>query len=238
MDNALYYLALNRQRGLAAEMTATANNVANMATVGYRREGLVFSEFVRAGGGVSISMADLNGRYAAERPGKIARTGGRFDIAIDGPGFLVLETAQGPILTRAGALQRSRDGLLTAADGAPILGLGEAPIAIPDGTRTLAIGKDGTVSADGEPLGQILVVDAPAEALRRRPLGRFATEVPLDPVPNPSLVHGALEASNVDPVEEIARMIAVSRAYEQAQALIEDEDERMRDTIETLGNTR
>ena len=49
------------------------------------------------------------------------------------------------------------------------------------------------------------------------------------------LRQGALEGSNVDPVLEIARMIEVTRAYESAQSLIEDADERTRDTISRLG---
>ena len=69
MDSSLSYLALNRQIGLAREMTAIANNVANMATTGYRREGLVFAEFIQsAAPGDSVSMADLRGRFASDRP--------------------------------------------------------------------------------------------------------------------------------------------------------------------------
>ncbi len=45
---------------------------------------------------------------------------------------------------------------------------------------------------------------------------------------------GALEQSNVDPVLEVARMIEVTRAYEMAQSVIEDEDERIREAIRKL----
>ena len=55
------------------------------------------------------------------------------------------------------------------------------------------------------------------------------------PVETPFLRQGALEGSNVDPILEIARMIEVTRAYESAQSLIEDDDERVRGTINRLG---
>ncbi len=55
------------------------------------------------------------------------------------------------------------------------------------------------------------------------------------PVEAPRLRQGALEGSNVDPVAEIARMIAVSRAYERVQGLTEDADERTRETLRRLG---
>ena len=56
-----------------------------------------------------------------------------------------------------------------------------------------------------------------------------------EPVGAPKVRQGALEGSNVDPIGEVARMIEVSRAYEMAQSVIADEDERVREAIRTLG---
>ncbi len=76
MDNSLYYLTLNRQIGLSAELDLIANNIANLDTVGYRREGLAFTEFVLAAeSGDSVSMADMGARFADENPGVQTSTG-------------------------------------------------------------------------------------------------------------------------------------------------------------------
>lgn len=237
MDNSLYYLTINRQNGLAAELDMIANNVANIDTAGFRREGVAFSEFVvAANGGESVSMADLNVRYASELPGPQTVTGGRFDVAIEGDGFFVLDTEEGPVLTRAGAFQISQDGILVTPAGEPVLDNGLAQIAIPLNSKDILIGQDGTISANGEPIGQIGLMTAPREIVSR--FGDTAFKVEDDafePVANPKMRQGALEESNVDPVLEIARMIEVTRAYDMAQTLIEDENDRIENAVRTLG---
>ena len=84
------------------------------------------------------------------------------------------------------------------------------------------------------PLGK---VDDGPETLSRVGGTAFRAAAGVTPVEVPHLRQGALEGSNVDPIVEIARMIAVNRAYEQAQGLIEDEDERVRSTLNRLGQT-
>ncbi len=239
MDNALYYLAINRQNGLASEMDMIANNIANLDTTGFRREGLAFTEFVVAAEqGESVSMADLGARFASTLPGTQSVTGGRFDLAIEGPGFFAVQNLDRVLLTRAGAFQLSQDGFLTNAVGDQVLDAGQAAIAIPLEAKDIVVSADGTVSANGQPIAQIALFDAPAEALNR--FGDTAFEVDpgaLQEVEGARIRQGSLEQSNVDPVLEIARMIEVSRAYEMAQSVVEDEDERIREAIQTLGRS-
>lgn len=238
MDSTLPYLALNRQIGLAREMDTIANNVANMATTGFRREGLVFAEFVHAAApGDSVSMADLGARYPSARPGELTVTGGRLDLAIEGEGFFAIRNGEETLLTRAGAFMRSAEGLLVTPHGAPVLDDGGAPIFVPPESAALEVARDGTISLDGAPVGRIGVVTAPPETLTRVAGTAFRPEGETVPVEAPRLRQGALEGSNVDPVSEIARMIAVSRAYESTQRLSEDADERTRETLRRLGQT-
>ena len=237
MDNALYYLALNRQVGLASELDLIANNIANLDTTGFRREGIAFTEFVVAReGGESVSMADLGARFASEMPGSHTVTGGQFDFAIEGDGYFLIDSPEGPILTRAGSFQLSEIGTLVTPNGDAVLDIGEAPIILPIEARDVLVAEDGTVSVNGDPVAQIAVVDAPREQLSR--FGDTAFRVSDDAfvaLEQPRVRQGALEQSNVDPVLEIARMIEVTRAYEMAQTLIDDEDSRVQDAVRTLG---
>ena len=83
MDNS-GYVALTRQSGLLRAMQAVANNIANLSTTGFRKEGLIFSEHVeRIEGAASLSMATANVRRTSMAQGTLAQTGGRFDMAID-----------------------------------------------------------------------------------------------------------------------------------------------------------
>lgn len=240
MDNALYYLAVNRQTGLSLELDTVANNVANMNTIGFRREGMTFTEFVLAAEvGESVSMGDLGARYASEMPGALVITGGELDLAIEGRGYFMIQDEDGVQLTRAGAFQTSPDGILVTPSGQEVLDVGRAPIFIPPQATSLVIGTDGTISANGEPIGQVGVVDASRELVSRSGNTAFTVEDDaFEPVAFPRVRQGALEGSNVDAVSEISRLIEITRAYETAQSLVEDEDDRIRNAIQTLGSDR
>ncbi len=235
MDDSLYYLAVNRQRGLTTELTTIANNLANIDTSGYRREGLVFSEFVIGREGAqSLSMADLNARFASSQPGSLRITDAPLDLAIEGEGFFAIAEEDGIRLTRAGRFQRAPDGLLVMADGKPVLDAGEAPIFVPPEGQ-IAISEDGTLSVGGVEQARVGVFALPPEGATRMGETGFLAAGPPVPIPEPKIRQGAIEGSNVDAVLEIARMIEVSRAYEQVQGLVQDEDDRIREAIDRLG---
>jgi len=182
-------------------------------------------------------MADLRGRFASDRPGGQTITGGRLDIAIAWGGFFAIQSGDETLLTRAGAFQRSSEGLLVTPDGEPVLADGGAPIFVTPESTSLEVARDGTISVDGAPVARIGVVTAPAETLSRVGGAAFRATAGMTPVEAPRVLQGAIEGSNVDPILEIARMIEVNRSYEQAQGLIEDTDERVRGTISRLGQT-
>lgn len=239
MDNSLHYLALNRQVGLKLEMDVIANNIANINTTGYRKEGISFTEFVlSAANEDSVSMADPGARFALDRPGGITNTGGTFDVAIEGDGFFLLEGVDGPILTRAGVFQISETGVLTTPEGNAVLDGGGAQIPIGIDAKEIRISEDGTISSAGNVIAQLGIVSADPVQMER--VGSTAFVVADDAFENvvdAKVRQGALESSNVNPIHEIARMIEVTRSYEMAQSVIQDEDERVREAIQTLSES-
>ncbi|MCC6000551.1 MAG: flagellar hook-basal body complex protein [Pararhodobacter sp.] len=238
MDNAAY-VTLTRQSGLLREMQALAHNIANLSTTGYRREGVLFSEFVRRleGDEATLSMAAANARQTFLDQGALTQTGGTLDLAIEGDGFFLLETPAGERLSRAGHFLRSAEGDMVNPDGHRLLDAGGAPIFVPADAGPIGIARDGTLSAGGEPLAQIGLV-RPANPAELRREGGTLLEATGDLLPaEDSVLHqGFLEDSNVNPITEMARMIAVQRAYEAGQSFLEREDERIRGVIRTLGN--
>lgn len=238
MDNATF-ATLTRQAGLMREMQVVANNIANASTTGFRAEGVIFSEFVRAldDAGGSLSMARAGARVTDPGAGALRQTNGTFDLAIEGPGFFQIETGDGPRLTRAGAFQRNAAGEIVTPAGDRLLDAGGAPVLAPPDARAIAIAADGTLSADGQPLAQIgLVEPADPTGMTREDGVRFRTAGALLPVAEPAIRQGFLETSNVEPVVQIARMIEVQRSYELGQGFLDQEDERIRSTLRTLGN--
>lgn len=230
------YTTLTRQSGLMREMQVVAHNIANISTTGFRREGVIFSEYVkRMEGGPSLSMALGNTRHMDLRQAGLSQTGGTFDFAIQGEGFFLIDTPQGQALTRAGSFMPNAEGELVNPDGHRLLDAGGAPIFVPPDARGVALSIDGTLSGNGQPLAQIGLW-RPGDPLKMTHAGGtvFNSET-VQPAETTTILQGFVEESNVNPISEIARMIEVQRAYEMGQGFLEKEDERMRGVIQTLG---
>lgn len=242
MDNPML-ATLSRQVGLDQAMRIVANNIANISTAGFRREGAVFAEIVSKvnvdGGAISQTAALVRTTDYAQ--GVLHKTGGTFDIAIEGDGFFLIETPDGPALTRAGAFTRAATGELMAPDGARLLDAGGAPVVTPQTDEPIAISTDGTVSAGGAPVAQIAVVTVEdLSSLTRMAEGRFAPPngvADIAPVEDPRVFQGFVEHSNVNPVRELTRMIEIQRAYEAGQALLTQEHERIRQATRVMSGS-
>ncbi|WP_265500091.1 flagellar hook-basal body complex protein [Paracoccus beibuensis] len=236
MDNAIY-ASLTRQSGLMAEMRTVANNIANANTTGFRREGVIFAEHLTAldRKGDTLSMAHARGRMLDLNQGVLTQTNNNLDLAIEGDGFFLVEAPEGLRLTRAGAFMPSAEGELMTADGHRLLDEGQAPIILPAGASSVAVGADGTLSSNGLPFGRIGLFNAP-EGMNLTHEGgtAFSIEGDPEPVEEARIRQGFLEESNVDPIFEITRMIEVQRAYELGQSFLDREDQRIRGAITAM----
>jgi flagellar basal-body rod protein FlgF len=236
MTNPIYTL-LSKQVGLRQQVDVTANNVANLSTAGFKREGLAFATHVErlevVGG--SLAMADVRGSHTDLRAAALERTGNAFDFAIDGAGFFAVETAAGVRYTRDGRFSTNQLGELATITGHRVLDEGGAPILIPPEISDITASADGTLSApDGSPLGVLGIWHVSDGALRREADGLFATAVEPEAAPEARVVQGFLESSNVNPVRELTDLIEAQRAYERGRAMLDSEDERIRSVIEKL----
>jgi flagellar basal-body rod protein FlgF len=232
------YVALTRQSGLLKEMQTVANNIANLSTTGFRREGVLFAEHLRMlpleGG--AVAMTEARGRWTDGGQGGLVQTGGALDLAIEGEGFFRVLTPGGERLTRAGAFTRNGEGEVVTMDGHPLLDEGGGPILIPFEAQAISVAADGTLSVDGEPAALIGLVEAEdATKLFRETGTLFRYDGEPFPMEEGRLVQGFLEQSNVNAVAEMTRMIAVQRAYEYGQKLMDQEDERIRLVVRTIG---
>ena len=233
------YITLSRQSGLQREMQVVANNIANMATTGFRAEGVIFSEYVKTvEQGPSLSMGQGNIGKTSFEQGGLNQTGGTFDFAIEGDGYFLVQTPLGDRLTRAGSFAASAEGQLVTPDGYPVLDAGRAPLFVPTGGEEIAVSADGTLSVDGAPLGQMAIVSpvAPLEMVREGGV-LFRADAGDEPAESARVLQGFVESSNVNPLLEIARMIDVQRAYEMGQSFLQSEDERIRAAVKTLTET-
>lgn len=249
MENASY-IGLSLQVALRRQMDVVANNVANMSTTGFKGEKVVFLEHLvgQTSGKTDLpgrmSMVSDYGSYRDTRPGPITQTGNPLDIALQGPGYLAVQTPQGIRYSRGGAMSVTSEGVLVDQSGRTVLDDGGGEIRIPDRTTKIAIGPDGSVTVAVEGQGSALQVVGRIGAYRfDRP--NFLTqeaggllnanqEPALADTDTTTIQQGMLEQSNVNPVLEMSQMLDVQRSYQAVQKMLDSEHERQRDTIAKL----
>jgi flagellar basal-body rod protein FlgF len=236
------YVALSRQTALLRQMDVVANNLANLVTPGFKAEMEIFTTYpIRSQTfGAPQKLAYVQD-FATARdftPGPMNPTGNDLDVAIQGNGFFVVQTPQGPRYTRLGHFSLNAAGQLVNKQGYPVLG-GGAPITINPDDGPVQIAADGTVSADRTQqgnaqviYGKIDVVDFQnREQLKPEEGLLFNTNTAPIQVAQPALAQRMLEQSNVQPVKELTSMIWVQRNYEAVEKFIEGEDDRMRRAV-------
>jgi flagellar basal-body rod protein FlgF len=242
MDNALY-VGLSRQMTLRRELDIVANNIANANTTGFKVEELMVrtepAKPARTNGGsypVKFVLDDGVARDFGQ--GALTQTGGDFDLAIEGQGFFKVSTAGGERYTRDGRFTMAPDGKLVTQNGAAVLDEGGGEITIDPLKGPVTFGKNGTVSQGAEQLGKIAVVRPTDLATFRKDgdnLYRNTTNDTPQAAPDAKIHQGMLEASNVQSITQITKLIEVSRAYESVAKMMDQTSELSRSAVERLG---
>jgi flagellar basal-body rod protein FlgF len=160
MDNT-GYVALSHQMVLQRQMEVIAHNIANANTGAYKGDQTLFETFLMDGGNnKKIAYVQDFGVLINFREGQLESTGNQLDIAVQGPGFLVAQTPNGPAYTRAGHLTVNQNGELATEQGDPILAENRQPIVVADPTLgDVIINPDGTISVNNEPPVRLLMVE-------------------------------------------------------------------------------
>jgi len=202
-------------------LDATANNIANAATAGFQGDRVTFREQLGRAKSADVAMVDAGTTRVDNERGALTQTDNPLDLALDGDGFIGVETPNGARYTRAGNLQLDSERRLTTADGLPVRGVGGGAITVPPTAQTIAVSPEGVVSADGASVGSIeLVRFSPAQTKREGGSLFSASGQPLAEDP-PKVRSGMLESSNVNIVRGVVDLVKVSRTYESLMRVIQ-----------------
>ena len=262
MTTAALHVARTGLDAQAARMRVIANNLANVNTTGFKRDRAQFEtlayQTITAAGAPSSAEAryatgtalgsggQMTGTARLNTQGALSTTDNPLDMAIEGDGFFQVTMPDGRIgYTRAGNFNLSAEGQIVTGEGYPL----QPQIQVPEGTESITIGNDGTVSAkmpgetESTTLGQIelarFVNPAGLQALGSNLLVETAASgTPQTGVAGldgrGSIQQGALEASNVNVVQELVDMIETQRAYEVSSKMITATDEMLRNANQNL----
>ena len=227
--------SLQVQTVLARQMDIIADNIANLSTPGFKAEMMAVIPEADTKAAKDEAMAVPLGIVRDVRAGDLTHTGNALDLAIKGDGYFVVQTPQGERYTRNGRFQLNAEGQIVNSSGYPLLGDAGAPITVPTNAGRLSVARDGTISTRDGTVGTVGVVTfANQQTLIRADSSLFQAKEPPEPAEKAEVVQGAVENSNVKAVIQITDMIGVMRSYQQAQRIIETENERARRAIQTL----
>jgi len=213
------------------DVSVTANNLANINTVGYKREIPLFEYMLRN----ANNELDEKKQLTDFTEGNFMQTGNTFDLAIQGEGFFVIETERGKELTRDGKFSVTEDGYVVNREGNKVMGRsGEINVyeGVLDKDRgNITISEDGEVKAGDLELNRILIVKPEDGSDVQRTAGQnFYSEnqdyVTLEEEQY-QIKQGFLEEANVNPVLELQNLIQTSKDSEALQKLISSLDTMM-----------
>ena len=227
----LIYLAMAGAKATLQRQDTLANNLANASTTGFRAEMQAFRAVPVRGDGASTRVYALESTIGHDtRPGPVQSTGRPLDVAVQGKSWLAVQALDGAeAYTRAGSLQVNAEGQLVTPSGLPVLGDG-GPITV-GVNAAVEIASDGSITATtgtGRPqqVGRLKLV-TPEGNLNRGTDGLFRAPGGDAPVDATARVQsGALEGSNVSPVETMVAMIAAARQFEQQMKMLQGAEQR------------
>src|ERR1700742_345612 len=144
-------------------LDATANNLANANTAGFKGDSAVFREHLMTAvkGGRSVKemrFTAIDGFSHDYSPGTITHTGRPLDAAIQGDGFFAVKTDQGERYTRAGSFNLTQRGELVMTGGAKVVDEQGKPIVVSPDAKSVRIAADGTIDVDGQPGARVKLV--------------------------------------------------------------------------------
>ncbi|MFL6819355.1 MAG: flagellar basal-body rod protein FlgF [Bradyrhizobium sp.] len=250
MENALL-IGLSRQMVLERQMDVVANNVANVNTAGYKADKSLFEEYLRTGAHEdnfvgrdrAVSFVLDSGTFKDFSQGPSEQTKNPLDVAIEGGGFLVVQTPAGERYTRDGGLQINNQGQLVTAAGNPVLGT-SGPIVFQPTDHDVSIASDGNItvvegtSRTDSVRGKLRLVSfADAQKLLKEGSNLYSTgTAAAQPDTVSKIRQGFIEKSNVSSVAEMSRMIEVTRTYTQIANMLQQQSDLHKSAIDKLAD--
>jgi flagellar basal-body rod protein FlgF len=233
------YVNLSGQIALDRRLSTIANNVANAGTVGYRAEELKFDTMLSMMSKNPTAFTTAGDSFISERSGAMNKTGNPLDVAVQGKGWLAIQTPSGTAYTRDGRMQILESGELQTLNGYPILDAGNAPIQLDPSAGPPKISRDGMITQNGRRVGAIGLFSVDTSGgysrMENSAIVPSNTPTPIVSFAADGILQGFVEESNVNPVSEMTNLIMVTRAFDGLQTSIEESESSLKKAIQILG---
>jgi flagellar basal-body rod protein FlgF len=238
MQSALY-VGLSAQVALEKRLQTIANNVANVNTAAFRTDVVKFETVLSKAGASPVAFSSPGDNIISREAGNISETGNPLDVAVVGQGWLAFAGPNGTVYTRDGRLQIAPNGDLQTVTGFPVIDSGGAQIIVDPSGGPLAIARNGAITQDKNEIGTIGLFNIPADAdLQRYGNSGVIPDRPATAVADftrDGFRQNYVEGSGANPMQELTRLIAASRAFDGTNSLVEGTESTLQDAIRTLG---
>ena len=212
---------------LERRLDILSHNIGNVHTTGFKKDKPVFATILGRVAGPPVAGIDLFPQIATVLPdssqGTLQHTGHHLDLALEGKGFFVVDTPDGPRHFRGGRLHRNDEGRLVTHTGALLLG-NKGPIKLPPGE--MVVDQGGTIRVNNVVIDQFKI-ERHSDSVTSSKAGDLYWGVPekVEPAEGTKVHQGKREKSNVNPTIDLVELIKVTRGYEQMQKAIRTMDE-------------
>lgn len=241
----LIYVAMTGAKHAMLRQSANANNLANMATTGFKADEHVFRALPVVGGGGERTRHFVVDTTAASdfSPGVLQTTGRSLDIAVQGKGWFAVQTPDGESYLRSASLQVDSTGMLKTSTGYPVLSNG-GPVTVPAEDQDIMIGGDGTITAtprsgskaNATVVGQLKLVNPDEKQLIKGNFGGFelrnGQDAPADE--NVQMASGVLEGSNVNGASTLINLISAQRQFDMQVRMLQTADQNAQRAAQIL----
>jgi len=216
------YVAVSGAVSQKQALDVIANNVANSGTVGFKAQRTAFETALKGEQTKELAFVGTAATDTDSTAGNLIQTQNPLDLALVGDGYFSVNTPRGVRYTRAGNFRLDPRGQLVNGQGFAARSSSGGAITVPTDAATIAIDAKGTVTADGEEVGQLALARVASTDLIREGADLFGAKRTGGAVDaSTEVVSGALEGSNVNVVRGVVDLVQVSRTYEALMSMIE-----------------
>ncbi len=215
-----------------------SHNIANSSTAGFKADREMYRQYFseEALGEAAVSPV-IEGKWTDFSQGPLTASSSQLDFGLSGKGYFVAKGPSGPLYTRNGNFQFSKDGKLTTAEGY------EVEIKTADGQPAklnprldLQVAPDGTMRQGGAPVGRLSVVDFASQTGFEKRAGNYFSFSAAQPIEarGVDIRQGTVEASNVNAPEMAVRLVNVMRQFEMLNRALAINGEMTKKTIDDI----
>ena len=226
------------------QMNTVSNNMANMNTVGYKQDDVIFTSFLSqtpTAEGIGSQPLFFTQDYADFQnmtEGAFKQTGNTLDMAIKGDGFFCVETKDGEKYTRKGQFTLDQDGALVTSDGDYVLSENNTPLFFAPGETEIVISESGDVMTENGIIGRLKIASFADNQKLLKVSGVLFENTEGNAADfgntNIRIAQGMVESSNVNSINEMTNLVRSQRSYDYVQQMIDEEHTRLSETISTF----